>query len=149
MTLIVVAISAFGILRGSGIGTRLVFVLATTWAFAGQFLLHRGMWSASPPPDPTLSTGLEFYRHEIDKRQRLVRRVLQWSFGPVILSIGALIVVLGKIAKGSSLPISAVMPFIALIGIWIIAFFVRRLREQRKLLLEINEMNDIGKVGTH
>jgi hypothetical protein len=148
ITLIVVATSVFGMLRGASIGIRLVFAFATLWALAGQFLLHRGMWSGSQPPDPTLSTGLEFYRQEIEKRQRLVPRVLRWSFGPVILSLGALIVVLVNIAKGSNLTGRAVMPFLSVLGIWIIAFFVKRLREERKLLREVDELNDLGKVGT-
>src|SRR5438309_307802 len=70
---------------------RAVFALALAWALAGQFFLHRGMWSATLPGDAALTTGLEFYRREIERRRYLFRRVLQWSFGPMVLAIGALL----------------------------------------------------------
>lgn len=140
--LIVVAISVFGMQHGSSTGIRILFAIAIAWVLAGQSLLHRGMWLASLPADATLSTGLEFYRREVERQQEVVRRVLQWSFGPVILSIGTLIVVLVEMAKGQSLPIRAVMPFAMLFGIWIVAFFVLRSREQRKLRLEIDALSD-------
>jgi len=147
MALIVVAISVFGILHGSNTGIRVVFVLAIVWALAGQILLHRGMWPASLPVEATISTGLEFYQQQIERQQNLVRRVLEWSFGPVILSIGNLIVMLVEIARGRSLRISAVMPFVTLVVIWIIAFFVFRSRDQRKLRSEIDELRHIEKAS--
>ena len=147
MALIVVAISVFGILHGSNAGIRVVFVLAIVWALTGQILLHRGMWSESLPDEATVSTGLEFYRRQIERQQDLVSRVLEWSFGPVILSIGTLVVMLVEIARGRSLRISAVAPFATLVVIWIIAFFVLRSRDQRKLRLEIDELSHIEKAG--
>ena len=147
MALIVVAISVFGILHGSNTGIRVVFVLAIVWALAGQILLHRGMWPANLPVEATINTGLEFYQQQIERQQNLVRRVLEWSFGPVILSIGNLIVMLVEIARGRSLRITAVMPFATLVVIWIIAFFVFRSRDQRKLRSEIDELRHIEKAS--
>ena len=37
--------------------------------------------------DAAFSTGLEFYRREIERRRYLYGRVLPWSFGPVVLSV--------------------------------------------------------------
>jgi len=51
-------------------------------------------------------------------------------------------------ATGRSLPIRSVMPFASLFVIWIIAFFVRRSRGQRKLRQEIDELKGVEKVGT-
>jgi hypothetical protein len=65
----------------------------------------------------------------------------------VILSIGNLIVMLVEIARGQSLRISAVMPFVTLVVIWVIAFFVLRSRDQRKLRSEIDELRHIEKAG--
>lgn len=138
--LIVVAICGFGIYHASSAVVRLVFVAAIVWVLAGQGLLHRGMWSASGPADATLKTGLEFYRRELERQQDLIGRVLRWSFGPVILSVGTLIVVLVEMATGRSLPIRSVMPFGSLFVIWVVAFLVRRSRGQRKLRQEIDEL---------
>jgi len=147
IALIVATVSVFGIIHESNAAVRLIFVLAIAWTLAGQALLHRGMWSASLPVDATVSSGLEFYRREIDKRRGLFRGLLQWSFGPVILSIGTMIVVLIGIARGQSLPTSSVMPFGTLFVVWVIAFFVVRARDQRKLLREIDELSNIEKMS--
>lgn len=142
---IVIAISAFGIHHASNAGIRLAFALAIAWVLVGQSLLHRGMWSASMPADATLNTGLEFYRRELERQQDVIGRILRWSFGPVILSIGTLILVLVEMATGRSLPIRSVMPFTTLFMIWIVAFLVRRSRSQRKLRREIDELADVEK----
>ena len=95
------------------------------------------------PGDAALSTGLEFYRREIERRRYLFRRVLLWSFGPVILAIGTFILALAMI-RGSKIFPNA-MPFMTLVVIWIGAYFVIRMREQRELQREIDELNDIEK----
>jgi hypothetical protein len=147
MALIVFAISGFGILHTHDLGVRLLFGLAIAWVLAGQYLLHRGMWSATPPADAALSSGLEFYRQQIEQRLSIFRRVLRWSFGPVVLSIGALILVLAGIAKRQSLHIERVIPFSTVFAIWIVAVLVLRSRGQRELRREIDELNDIEKVN--
>jgi mannitol-specific phosphotransferase system IIBC component len=71
------------------------------------------------------------------------RRILEWSFGPVILSVGTFVVVLVGIARGKSLSMIAVLPFGTLFVSWIVAFFVLRSRDQRKLLREIGQLRDV------
>ena len=146
---IVVALSVFGILHTSNAGSRLVFAVAIAWALAGQSFLHRGMWSASLPVDATFSTGLEFYRREVERQQDLVRRILEWSFGPVVLSICTLIVTFFEMTSGGSLRMRAISigPFTILFIIWIILFFVFQSRGQRKIRRELDELSDIDKVS--
>ena len=122
---------------------RLLFTLAILWALAGQAFLQRGMWQPGMPADATLSTGLDFYRRELLQQQDLVRRILQWSFGPVLLSVLSLIVVLLKTAMGHSLPINSVLPFTSLFVIWLIALFMLRSRDQKKLLQEIDQLRNV------
>lgn len=122
---------------------RAVFVLAIAWAVAGQFFLHRGMWTATLPGDAALTTGLEFYRREIERRHYLLRRVLQWSFGPIVLAIGALLlpIVTGGIRERGAF--RNMIPFLTLLALWLVGFFVVRIRHQRELQREIEELNDI------
>lgn len=141
--LLIVAISIFGIQHGSGAGVRMLFALAIFWALAGQSFLHRRKWQPGLPDDANLSTGLEFYRRELEQQQDLVRRILQWSLGPVILSVLSLIVVLVKMATGRGLPISRVLPFTILFIVWLISFFVLRSRDQKKLRREIDELRNV------
>ena len=95
------------------------------------------------PGDAALSTGLEFYRREIERRRYLLRRVLLWSFGPVLLAIGTFILALAKIGVRDRGIFPNAMPFMALVVIWIAAYFVIRMREQRELQREIGESDDI------
>jgi hypothetical protein len=146
---IVVVLSVFGILHTSNLGSRLVFAVAIAWALAGQCFLHRGMWSESLPVDATFSTGLEFYRRELERQQDIVRRILEWTFGPVVLSICTLILTFFEITKGGNLRMRAisVLPFAILFVAWIILFFVFRSRRQKKLRLEIDELSEVEKVS--
>jgi hypothetical protein len=145
--LIVSAIAGFGILHTHSLGVRLVFGLAIAWVLAGQYPLHRGMWPATPLGDATLSSGLEFYRQQVEQRLSVFRRVLRWSFGPVVLSIATLILVLAGVAINRSQSIERVIPFCTAFAIWIVGFFVFRSRGQRELRQEIDELNKIEKAS--
>ena len=142
----VIAVSSFGIVRAQNDGLRLLFALAIAWALAGQGFLHRGMWpQANLQTDATLDTGMVFYRRELERHRSLTRRGLQWSFGPVVLSIVALIAVLlgmGGNHLSRSMLIS-MMPFTTLFVVWIFAFFLLRARQHRKLLREVDALNEI------
>lgn len=70
-------------------GLQPAFAIALVWSLAGLFFLNLEMWSASTPDDTGLATGLQFCQREIERQRDLVRRSLLWSFGPVLLAIGA------------------------------------------------------------
>jgi hypothetical protein len=138
---IVVAFYAFGIKQFPAL--QPLFALPIAWSLAGLYFLNRGMWSAAMPGDAALSTGLEFYRREIERRRYLFRRVLLWSFGPMLLAIGTFILAIVKIGVRDRGIFPNAMPFMTLVVIWIAAYFVIRMREQRELQREIDELNDI------
>jgi Flp pilus assembly protein TadB len=148
VALIVVAVSGFGTLHTHNQVVRLLFVLAVSWALGGQYFLHRGLWSGTPRQDAELSTGLEFYRQQIEGRLSLIRRVLQWSVGPLVLSIGVLILLLTGMLRSQSQSVNKVIPFCTLFAIWLLAFFVLRSQDRRKLKREIDELNDFEKAGS-
>jgi hypothetical protein len=120
-----------------------LFALAITWSLAGLYFLNRGMWSAAMPGDAGLSTGLEFYRREIERRRYLLRRVLLWSFGPVVLAIGTFILALAKIGVRDRGIFPNALPFITLVVIWIGGYFLIRMREARELQREIDNLSNI------
>jgi hypothetical protein len=144
MPVIVIGFSGWGLMLTSDPALRAVFALSTTWALAGQFFLHRGMWPAALPGDAASSTGLEFYRREIKRRRFLFGRVLPWSFGPVVLSVGAWILAIVTIGKRQNLnPSVKMIPFFTLLGIWLATAIVLRIRQQRELRREIDELNEL------
>ncbi len=120
---------------------QLLYGFALAWSLAGLFFLTRGNWSRAMPGDEGFSAGLEFCRREVERRRDYFRHVVMWSFGPVLLAIGTIILGLARAAGGRIFPNA--MPFMTLVGVWIAGYFVMRAREQRQLQQAINELNDI------
>jgi len=87
------------------------------------------------------STGLEFCRREIERQRDYLRRVVLWGFGPVILAIGTFVLALALAAGRGIFP--KAMPFMTLVVVWIVAYFAIRMRQQRGLQREIEELNKI------
>ena len=118
---------------------RIPFTLAIAWTAAGAYFLNRGMRSATMPGDAAWSTGMEFYRDEVNRRRLLIRRALWWSFAPAMLAIGTFLLALSKVGN----IFQKAMPFIALVAVWVVAYFVIRMREQSQLRHEIGELDRI------
>jgi len=75
-----------------------------------------------------------------------------WHFGPVVLAIAILIVLLATLGTGSrgmllKEALLNMIPFLTLIVIWISAVFVIRMRQQRELQREIDELNEMEKAN--
>ena len=121
---------------------HLLFGCALAWSLAGLLFLYRGMWSPTMPGDAGLTTGLDYCRQEVARRRLILRRVLLWSFGPVLLSLGTLILALAMIA-GERRILPNGLPFLLLVFVWIVGYFVIRLREQRGLDRQLDELNEI------
>jgi hypothetical protein len=149
--LIVAAICGFAI-RFPDPVLRAVLAFAIAWSLTGQYFLNRGMWSPTLPGDAALSTGVESYRREVERRRFLFSRVMLWQFGPVVFAIAILIVLIASLGTGNrGIPLKEALlkmiPFLTLIVIWIAAVFVLRMRQQRELQREIDELNEIERVN--
>jgi hypothetical protein len=145
--LVVAVFYGFGVKEFHGVAPalELLFAFAIVWSLAGQYFLNRGMWHRAMPGDAALSTGLEFYRRELERRRNYFRRVLLWSFGPILLAIATLVVFLVLVGGANFIPKG--LPFLALVVIWIGAYFFIRMREQRELQREIDDLNEIERVN--
>ncbi len=120
-----------------------LFAFALAWSLIGLYFLNRRMWSAEMPADAGLSSGLEFCRMEIEKQRDLLRRVLLWSLGPMLLTIGTFILALAMVGTRDRRIIPNGLPFLILIVVWIVAYFIIRLRERRALQGELDELSEI------
>jgi len=138
-------LSAYGIKLVHGVFPVLeaAFVFAVVWSLAGIYFLNRRMRSAAMPGDAALSTGLEFYRREVERLRVLYGRVLLWSFGPIVLAIATFILFLVLVSRGKIRELLKGMPFFILIIIWMFGYFFMRTRERRQLQREIDDLNDI------
>ncbi len=119
------------------------FAFAVAWGLAGLYFLNRGMWSAVTPGDVGLNTGLEVCRLEIERQRDLVRRSLVWSFGPTMLAIATFILALALVSPGARGIIPNALPLLIVLVVWIVSFFVIRLRQQREFQREIDELKDL------
>lgn len=119
------------------------FAFAVVWGLAGIYFLNRGMWSSVASVDTGLNTGLEVCRKEIERQRDLVCRYLVWSFGPVMLAVGTFASALLMISKKERGILPNGLPFLILMAVWIVLWFVIRLREQRSLKREIDELTNI------
>ncbi len=119
------------------------FAFAVAWGLAGVYFLNRGMWSAAMPGDLGLNTGLKVCRLEIERQRDLVRRSLVWSFGPVMLATATFVLALALVSTRERGIIPNGLPFLIVLVVWIVSWFVIRSREQRKLQREIDELKDI------
>ena len=59
-------------------------VLVIAGAVYMVFQLHRRGWAASAPADLGLTTGLDFYRKELERQRALLSSVWRWYLGPFI-----------------------------------------------------------------
>jgi hypothetical protein len=89
-----------------------------------------------------MTTALEYYRREIERRQSLFNRTVLWSIGPIVLSLATFCMSLVRLAIKSEVLLN-VLPFMSLVVIWIVAVFFLRLRGQKDLQREIDELRNI------
>ena len=122
---------------------QVLFASALAWSLLGLYFLTRGMWSREMPSDAGLSTSLEFCRQELARRDRILRGALLWSFGPILLAIGALILGLAMAGTKERGILPNGLPFLVLVVVWIMAYLVIRLRERRGLQHELELLNEI------
>lgn len=140
--LVVIGVAGLGIAWFDGLAVRAAFGFAIAWSVAGQYFVNRGMWSAAQPGDAVLSTGLESYRREVERRRSLSGHFLLWSLGPVVLALTAFIMPLLSLGIRRGMLLNMI-PFLSLMVIWVVSTFVIRMRDQRELQREIDELNDI------
>ena len=119
------------------------FAFAVAWGLAGLYFLNRGMWSAVMAGDIGLNRGLEVCRQEIERQRDLVRLSLVWSFGPLMLAVATFVLALAMVSTRERGIFPNGLPFLVLMVVWIVSWFVIRFREQRGLQREIDELKDI------
>ena len=118
-----------------------LFAFTLAWSLAGIFFLSRGTRPGSVPEDAGFTTGIEFCQQELERQRDYLRRVLLWSFGPVVLAIGTLLLAFAMIT-GTEFFLKA-LPVTILAIVWIIAYLLTRLRHQRNVQREINELSNV------
>jgi lipopolysaccharide export LptBFGC system permease protein LptF len=131
---VVISCLAFAMMHDNA--QRWILAVALAWSLAGQRALHRGMRLATLPGDAAMTTALDYYRREVERRRALYRRGLLWSFGPIVLALAAYCLPFARNPK----QLANALPFLILVAVWIVGFFIFRIRLQRDLRREIDEL---------
>ena len=144
--LFIVALCGVGVAVSRSTGQRTTFAVAVVWGLVGAWVSQRGMRVPRMPGDAGFKTGIEFYRHEIQRRRLLFRRWLLWSLGPTVLGLGALVVtpVRAALVKDPRMLRNAI-PFFTLLAIWFIAVWLIRRRGKQDIQREIDELRELEK----
>lgn len=124
---------------GQALNALFAFVLA--WSLAGLYFLNRGRQLRAMPENAGLRTGVQFCREEIERERDYFSSVLLWSFGPIVLALSTLILTFA-VMTGKEF-FARAMPLTVLAVVWIAAYLVIRLRQQRKLQREIEELSEL------
>jgi len=119
---------------------RAVFALAIAWTLAGQYFVDRRNLSDAEQLEVSQGTSLESYRREVERRRYLSSRFLLWSFAPGMLGLGAFCAHLLIWTHGF---VFSTAPFFTLLGLWFVLLFLQKMRQQRDLQREIDQLNEV------
>ncbi len=120
---------------------RLGFGLISFWGIFMAFSTYKWVWPSNLPPDAPVSTSLEFYRGELEKRRDYRRHIWRITGLPYMFLGMVMIVVPALIAAfGAPRLFLNMIPFFLLLILWFVLFFRGQKRGQRKLQQEIEEL---------
>jgi hypothetical protein len=115
------------------------FVAVAVWVGISLFRFRRWAARDRPRADAVASTGVEYYRQELERRRDHLRNEWVWH-GPLLLACFMLIaIVAGRAYPGMS-RLWSVLPLIVVLLAWTVFGLVRRLRLAKALQAEIDEL---------
>jgi uncharacterized membrane protein YdbT with pleckstrin-like domain len=140
--LVLCVLFALSSAKAPAVVTRIGWGMLSLWGAYIAYQAYKWIWPRSLAPDATLSTSVDFYHRELERRHDYARHTwrragLTFCFvGLALVVLPALISVLGT----PRLLLNAV-PFFVLLATWLAIFFPMRRRQQRRLQQEIDELN--------
>ena len=142
--LIAVILTAFclrGLYLSADNWQRAGFVLAACWSWLAQRAGVRSLVAPALAGDSPLTTGLEFYRKELQRRRAYLRSPWFWFLGPVILAVGCYIPSAGRWDRMFHL----MSPFLTLLLIWVVLYFINGHRESKALQRVLDALRALDK----
>ncbi|MGH9631222.1 MAG: hypothetical protein ACRD7E_23200 [Bryobacteraceae bacterium] len=121
---------------------RMGWGLLSLWGIYAAYQAYRWVWPQNLPEDAPISTCLEFYRRELERRRDYVRN-RWWRLGFPFLLLGMAMVIVGTGARHAPPnPLLNALPFLVLLAIWAVVFFLMKKKLGRQnIQQEIDELN--------
>jgi Flp pilus assembly protein TadB len=139
---VVVAFFAFELWRGPDPLTAAGFALIIAGVLYLVWHLHRRGSVRTPPADLGLTSGVEFFRRELERQRDLVKSVWRWYLGPVAPGLIVVMVAAARANPGHLRHFGWFMVAYDLFATFVFVF-IWRLNERaaRKLQRQIDELD--------
>lgn len=115
--------------------------LLSLWGIYAAYYAYRWVWPQDVPEDAPISTCLEFYRRELEKRRDHLRH-RWWRSGLPFAFLGMTMVVVGTGAQNAPPnPLMNALPFLLVLAIWVVAFLtIKKKLGRENIHKEIEEL---------
>lgn len=132
--------------KADALVTRIGWGMLSLWAAYVAYPAYKWIWPGTLAADATLSTSVDFYRRELERRHDYARHVWRRT-GLTFCFLGLAVVIVPPLISVLGTPrlLLKAVPFFVLLAIWLAVFFPMRKREQRRLQQEIDELNALEK----
>lgn len=121
---------------------RIGWGVLSLWGLYGAYATYKWIWPRRLAEDATLSTSLDFYRSELERRRDYERHIWRRS-GLTFCFAGVALALIPELIPALETPrlLLNAAPFFVLLVIWFVLFFFIRKRNRLKLQREIDELN--------
>ena len=125
---------------------RIGWGMMSLWGLYGAYAAYKWIWPGRLAEDATLSTSLDFYRGELERKRDYDRHVWRRS-GVIFCFAGLAVAIIPELIPALQTPrlLLNAAPFFTLLVIWFVLFFYLRTRNRLKLQREIDELNALEK----
>jgi hypothetical protein len=139
--LLVCGFFAWNFARTHEVLPRMGYGLISFCGILMAYQTYKWVWPSNLPPDAPVSTSLEFYRSELERRRDYRRHIWRRTGLPFCFLGMAMVVVPALIAAlGAPRLLLNMVPFFLLLITWFVLFFLGKKRSQHKLQQEIDEL---------
>jgi hypothetical protein len=118
-----------------------LFAVALAWGITGAYFLRRSDSSKFTASNAGFSDGLKFCRDEVERQRRHLRGTLQWTFAPILVAIASFLLALAEVSSAAMFVRAT--PLISLVILWIGAYFLLRMRQDRALRRELEDLAEL------
>jgi len=139
--IILCVVFAWSFARAHEMLARMGWGLLSLCGIYAAYHAYKWIWPQSLPEEAPISTCLEFYRRELERRRDYLHR--WWRSGlPFLLLLGMVMAGVGTGARNAPPhPLLNALPFFLILAIWAVAFLLIRKKPGREnLQQEIEEL---------
>ena len=132
---------AWNSIRAHELLSRTGFGVLSVWGIYAAYQAYKWIWPSNLLPGAPVSTSLEFYRSELERRRDYRLHVWRRS-GLTFCFLGLALALAPAFIAALDNPriLLNAAPFFALLAIWFLAFFYGKKRGHNKLQQEIDEL---------